>query len=329
MGINKGYDLITKGDFLDLYYKIRFKGIRFIILKLSKLSYKNRVSSKWDWSSSPSDFWVIPQIRENWNLKASGSSTVSYEEYVCSKYLKDKVGLNLLSIGCGEGIHERNFSTFANFDKITGVDVSSVSINNARQTADETGMNIEYYCEDFLKMKWDTKFKVILFDSSLHHFDTIDLFLKKYIDPILCDDGIVVVFEYCGPNRLAWNKAQLLETNRLLNLLPQKFKLLIDGKSIKKKNYKPGLLRMLIVDPSEAPDSENLVKALQNNFKIIEEKQLGWTISHLLFKSIAHNFLNDDKETKELLDFVLKNEKEYIEKTNDNNAIFGVYKKVI
>jgi 2-polyprenyl-3-methyl-5-hydroxy-6-metoxy-1,4-benzoquinol methylase len=329
MAIKMRYDFITKGDFLDLYYKIRFKGIRFIILKLSKLSYKNRVSSKWNWNGFASDFWIIPQIRENWNVRISGKPFVSYEEYVCSKYLKDKMGLNLLSIGCGEGNHERNFTAFAYFEKIIGVDVSSVCINKARQIAEENSIDIEYYCEDFLKMKWDTKFKVILFDSSLHHFNNIDSFLQKYINPILCDDGIVVVFEYCGPNRLAWNKAQLLETNRLLNLLPQKFKFLIDGKSIKRKNYRPGLLRMLIVDPSEAPDSENLVKALHNNFKIVEEKQLGWTISHLLFKSIAHNFLNDDREAKELLDFVLKNEKKYEERSNDNNAIFGVYKKTI
>lgn len=40
---------------------------------------------------------------------------------------------------------------------------------------------------------------------------------------------------------------------------------------------------MLLVDPSEAPDSANLKNALHNNFTVLEEK-LGWNILHILLK---------------------------------------------
>ena len=84
---------------------------------------------------------------------------------------------------------------------------------------------------------------------------------------------------------------------------------------------------MILVDPSEAPDSENLVKSLNENFDVLEEKKLGWNISHLLFKGISHNFLENDDETKKLIKIILEHENNFVENTQENDAVFGVYKK--
>jgi hypothetical protein len=43
-------------------------------------------------------------------------------------------------------------------------------------------------------------------------------------------------------------------SDRLLRELPDAYKNQLDGKSVKKKVYRPGLIRMLLNDPSEAPD---------------------------------------------------------------------------
>ena len=83
---------------------------------------------------------------------------------------------------------------------------------------------------------------------------------------------------------------------------------------------------MMLVDPSEAPDSENLVKSLNKNFDVLEEKKLGWNISHLLLKGISHNFLESDEETKKLLELILDQEEKFVENTQENDAVFGVYK---
>ena len=139
-------------------------------------------------------------------------------------------------------------------------------------------------------------------------------------------ENFVVIFEYCGPNRLSWRKSQLKESNKILHKLPPRFKTLIDGKSIKRKVYRPGLVRMMLVDPSEAPDSENLVKSLNENFNVLEEKKLGWNITHLLLKGISHNFLKSDEETKKLLELILDQEEAFVQTTQENDAIFGIYK---
>lgn len=327
MIFNKVPTLVSIGDFVDLYYKFKFRGINFLFSKFSKFSYKGRVSSKWDLFTSQSDFWIIPEIRKNWNLKISGNENIEYETYIFNKYLKGKENLNLLSIGCGAGGHERNFANLCNFNKIVGIDLSKERIGIAKEMALANNLEIEYHCDDFSNLKFSKgEFNVILFDSSLHHFDRIDSFLKSSIAPILNQNGIVVIFEYCGPNRLSWRKSQLKESNKILHKLPPRFKTLIDGKSIKRKVYRPGLFRMMLVDPSEAPDSENLVKSLNKNFDVLEEKKLGWNISHLLLKGISHNFLESDEETKKLLELILDQEEKFVENTQENDAVFGVYK---
>lgn len=328
MIFNREVTLVSIGDFVDVYYKIKTRGIYFFLSKFSKFSYKNRIASKWDSFVSESDFWIIPEIIKSWNYKISGNDTLSYEDYVFHKYFEDKENLSLLAIGCGEGKHERNFAKYSTFKNVVGIDISINSIESAKRLASENNLNITYYCDDFRKTTLlKNKFDVVLFDSSLHHFDKIDDFLKNTILPVLNENGYVVVFEYCGPNRLQWKKSQLKEANRILKSIPPRFKKLIDGKNSKTKVFRPGLLRMLMVDPSEAPDSENLVKSLHNNFEVLEEKNLGTNILHILLKGIAHNFLSEDAEAKKLIHSLIEKENQFLDSSGENDSVFGVYQK--
>lgn len=328
MILKKETSIITFGDFLDVYHKLRENGMKYLFAKL-KLTHKGRVTSKWDSYVSSSDFWIIPEIGQDWNESISGDKDVEYEDYVAQKFLSGKSGLKILSIGCGEGVHERKFAKHSFVSKIVGVDISEGSIATARRLAKEENLDIEYIASDFFKVDFEkASFDVVLFNSSLHHFPNIPDFIKNEIKPLLKGDGLLVVFEYCGPNRLQWKDSQLKEANRLLKELPKKYKTLYDGKTLKKRVYRPGLIRMFLVDPSEAPDSANLVKGIHDNFSILEEKRLGWNILMLLLKGIAHNFINDKPETKELLARLITDEKKYLRETGENDAIFGVYQKI-
>ena len=325
--MTKETSFVSVGDFLDVYYKVKQKGF-LQLASLFNLTKNKRVSAKWNQYQSSSDFWIIPSLQQYWNNLISGNPEVSYESYVVQKYFHNKTNLSLLSIGCGEGKHERKFAVSGLFSKVIGVDISNERIERAKQTALENNLNIEYIAGDFHQMNFNNEsFDLILFDSSLHHFNDIKGFLKNEILPLLKSEGILVANEFCGPNRLQWKKEQLDFANDLLKKLPKKYKTLIDGKSVKRKVYRPGLIRMLLVDPSEAPDSANLKNALQNNFTVLEEKKLGWNILHILLKGIAHNFLKNDDETNQLLAYLIKKEEEFVEKVGETDSIFGVYQK--
>lgn len=320
--------LVTWGDFLDIYHKIRQKGMNYLLGKL-KLSHSARVSSKWDLHTTSSDFWIVPEIVQDWNKTISGDENTEYEDYVARKYFSGKSGLKVLSVGCGDGSHERKFAVYPAIEKITGVDIAEARIARARKRAQELDLPIEYIAGDFYKMDFEKEsFDMVLFSSSLHHFYDIDNFLKNYIKPLLKDNGLLVVLEFSGPNRLQWRKSQLAEANRLLKTIPEEYKTLYDGKTLKRKVYRPGLIRMLMVDPSEAPDADNLVIGIHNNFKVIEEAKLGWNILHILLKGIAHNFVTDDIDAKGIVTSLIEEEKKFMQATGENDAIFGVYQKV-
>jgi hypothetical protein len=85
---------------------------------------------------------------------------------------------------------------------------------------------------------------------------------------------------------------------------------------------------MLLVDPSEAIDSESIIPSIHKLFTIVEERKIGWDITQLLFKDIAHNFLDQDKETQSLLNYVFDQEDRYLAATGRSDAVFGIYKKL-
>lgn len=323
----KESSLISWGDFLDVYYKVKQKGILQLV-SLFNLDKNKRVSAKWDKYQSSSDFWIIPQLKLHWNFLISGNLNVGYEEYVTQKYLLNKNNLALLSIGCGEGRHERNFAVSGKFSSIIGVDISKERIERAKRYAFESNFQIKYIAGDFHQMPFENElFDVVLFDSSLHHFNNISSFLKNEVLPLMKTNGILVANEFCGPNRLQWKKQQLNFANDLLKDIPEKYKKRIDAKSVKRKVYRPGLLRMLVVDPSEAPDSANLKNALHANLIVLEEKNLGLNILQPLFKGIAHNFLKDDAETNQLMAFLIEKENKFVENVGESDSVFGVYQK--
>jgi ubiquinone/menaquinone biosynthesis C-methylase UbiE len=317
---------ISIGDFLDVYYKVREKNVPYFLKKL-KILPKSRIESKWDGFQSTSDFWLIPEIQLSWNKKISGNSEMIYEDYVFNKYLSAKDDLKMLSIGCGEGLHERNFAIHGCFSQIDAIDFSSQSIENAEKFAIENNLDINYQTGDFKKINLKKNaYDLVLFSSSLHHFENVEDTLENFVKPLLSENGILVVFEYSGPNRLQWNKKQLDKANELLDKLPKKYKTLVNNSSIKRKVYKPGILRMLLVDPSEAVDSEAIVPSLKN-FKILEQTNLGWNILHILLKGISHNFLNNEPETKTLIKNLLDEEDLFVKEESQSDAIFGVYQK--
>lgn len=324
----KETSLITFGDLIDVYLKVKKKGAKFVFHKLFNLSYKDKVSSKWDNFNSESDFWIIPEIKQHWNKIISGNPAVSYEEYVSKTYFSGRKNLSLLSIGCGAGIHERNFYDNLHLESALGIDISEESIKAAQLQADAEQKKILYKCANFNDLEFgDKRFDIILFDSSLHHFEKINQFLKNHIKMLLKEDGVLVIREYCGPNRLQWKDAQLKTCNEVLKKIPAEYKTFTDGGLTKRKVYRPGFLRVYAVDPSEAPDSDNLLNALHDNFEIVEEKKLGWNIIQPLLKGIAHNFLDSNEETKELIAQILKEEQQFLNsKANSSDAVFGVYK---
>jgi ubiquinone/menaquinone biosynthesis C-methylase UbiE len=319
---------ISIGDFIDLFYKVKQKGYANIVSKLHQ-SDKSRTVTKWNSVTSSSDFWIIPEVRTRWNEKCTGDPTLEYEDYVVSKYLSEKKGLTMLSVGCGSGARERKFGKYPNFDLIVGIEMAAKQVEEARKSAADLSLNnLKYIVGDFYNHEFSPEsYDVILFNSSLHHFNQLDKLIPERVCPLLKKGGLLVIFEYVGPDRLQWTNLQLSATNQLLKELPLAYKRRFNSRTVKRRVYRPGLLRMQLVDPSEAIDSTSILPSIHLHLKTLEERKVGWDITHLLFKDIAHNFLDKSSETQQLLSFIFDKEDEYLALTGRSDVVFGVYQK--
>ena len=174
---------------------------------------------------------------------------------------------------------------------------------------------------EFKKKYYD----IIVFDMILHHIKNVGNILEK-VKYSLKNDGLLLINEYVGPNRFQYTKEQLDESNQILKKIPKKFKKRWNSKIIKTKIYKPGILRMILADPSEAINSESIIPTLNNMFDLVEEKPYGGNLLHLILKDISHHFIDNHSETTELLNYLFEQEDKFIKKYKVSDFIFCIYK---
>ncbi len=321
--------IISIGDFIDIYHKFSLKGTELLLNRLN-FSKTSRIRNIWDKKENPPiHWWSIPRVTKRWNKIITGNPNIEFPDYVVNKYLKSKRNLKLISPGCGSGHIELKFAKYNNFSSVEGFDLSPSRINIANMNAKNLGYgNLFYFVGDLYKHDFGiNQYDVILFHSSLHHFNNLKTIIEKIYKAMKLG-GLLILNEYIGPNRLQWTNKQLKEANNYLKMIPSQYRKLWQSNSIKKKIYRPGLLRMILSDPSEAVNSEEILPQIRKKFKKLEEKPYGGNLLHLIFKDISHNFIENKNDINKILNFLFKAEDTFIENNNQSDFIFGVYTKV-
>ena len=322
--------LISFGDFVDVYYKLYNSDLVKLFSRLIPSSSKKRVTNSWDsvTNNANTNWWSVPLIQKRWNKLITGNEDIEYPDYLMNKHFSGKKDLVLLSPGCGTGGKELKFSKFNNFKLVEAFDLSPKRIAIAKKNSEEKGVsNIVYSVSDIMSFNFEeNKYDIVLFDSSLHHFKDLEYILAQ-VHGSLKPDGVLVINEFVGPSRFQWSNEQLRASNETLKILPADYKRRWNDSRIKSKNYRPGILRMIISDPSESVRSLEILNEIYKKFNIVEEKPFGGNILHVVLKDISHNFLNEDDKTAELINKLIKIEDDFLVLGNKSDFVFGVYSK--
>lgn len=317
--------LISKDDFIELHSKIRQRGWKFIASKFN-LNAKARTQSAFNESLYQSaNWWIIPAVRRRWNEKITGCLDKEYEQFIIEDLFQNKKGLTMLSIGCGVGSHEIKLAQSDVFGRIVAVDLVEHLIKTARKTASDQGIHkIDFRSGDFMKMDWKEQFDVVFFHASLHHFPEIENLITSKIIPLLRPEGHVIMNEYVGPNRLQCSAERREAITEMLQLIPVEWRTRFRRKSIKKQFSGPGLLRMIIADPSECVDSESILPVLRKFMLPVIERPFGGNLLMGGLKDIAHHFAVDDPERNSILQGLFQFEDKYLEH-HTSDFYFGIY----
>lgn len=321
---------LSLGDFIDIIYKIQIKGWDFFLRKF-QLSTLARAEATWNIDTlPPTNWWVIPAIQKRWNEKISGDENTPYSAYIAQKYPAAPYSLSLLVPACGTGSHEQRLAAFKHYKEILGFDISKACIEEATEkAAKNTDLETQFsYCmaDAHTFELAENYYDVVLFHSSIHHIDKLDIFVEK-IHKSLKKNGLLILHDFVGANRLNWTKEQLAAANQALQLIPKHLRKKWKTETVKNRVYCSGWWRMYLSDPSEAVESEHILPAIRKRFEILEEKKLGGDIIHLVLKDIAHHFIEGNAESQAILSQLFIFEDTYLQQKSQSDFMFGVYKK--
>lgn len=319
--------IITKEDFSDIYIKFHQRGLPFLLSKLNLNSFKRTQSAFNDHNLEGSSFWIIPEVRKRWNRLITGNENQLYEEYISSKYFREKEKIHILALGSGICSHEIRLAELNPNCEIECYDFSDDLLKKAKEIADEKGLkNIFFHAKNVMEYHFEEKkYEAVFFHASLHHFDHIPEFLDKIVIKNLVPNGLLIINEFVGATRLQYPKIQLQYINKAIKLIPKEYRKIFKTQIFKNNYFGSGVLRMIVADPSECVDSISIMPAIHKKFDVVEEKFYGNNILQSALKDISHHFVELDPKKKEILHQIFQLEDEFLEKY-PSDSVFGIYK---
>ena len=319
--------LITIEDFRDIYLKCAQRGLPFLLSKLSP-SGKSRTKSSFNETDIRMDTWsMVPMVRKRCNYLITGDEEMTYETYLSEKIIPSGQRVRMLSIGSGVCSHEIRLAKLNPHWDVTCLDFSERLIQEAIQTASEEGLcNMHFVVEDIHAYPLpDNGYDLVFFNESLHHFKNMEAFLRK-IHHTIKPSGWLVMNEYVGANRMLYPKHQVEAINQGLFLIEKQYRKMFCSNLYKNKYYGSGRLRMIVSDPSECVESEQILPSVHKLFSVNVEKGYGGNILMPLLKDLSHHFVDCDEDRVQLLQRLFDFEDQYLQ-TYPSDFLFGVYNK--
>ena len=261
-------------------------------------------------------YWELLPIVFQYQNRCMTGDEGTYGLSYAMNYVKEHIGdknLRGLAIGCNESGPEMTVFETGVYSKIEVMDIAQGLLKKQSRIASEKGLNaIEYIKQDLncVELEKNT-YDFIWAVGTVHHIENLELFFAQ-VQNALKDNGIFMMREYIGPNRINYTEEQLSIVNEILSILPEKYKKTPEGfiKNMQEPTDVAGLIK---IDPSESVRSEDIMQILNDELEIVKLAYTGGTILQPLLSNIASNF-EKDQEADLILNLLILLEKTLIEK---------------
>ncbi|MEN3369779.1 MAG: hypothetical protein V7609_1922 [Verrucomicrobiota bacterium] len=190
---------------------------------------------------------------------------------------------------------------------IDGIDIAPGAIEEARKMATLCGLSgINYAVANLNALDLSAKaYSVAFASSSIHHVINLEQLFANVVK-CLKPGGLFIMLEYVGPSQFQFNDKTVQIINDLLALLPPACRQrLSDPRDYVTKFERTTIKHMNVMDPSEAIRSAEILPLLAKTFTIIEKKNFGGTVLHMLLQDIVHNFPDNLPERSAILNLLL------------------------
>ena len=256
-------------------------------------------------------YWLaIPEVDARYQRRAcAGDTTRRWFAHLVDTHLGPAAArARMVSLGCGTGGLERKLHALGAFAHFDAFDVAPGAIDGARRDAAAAGMtSIDYQVRDLQAEGVPRRsYAAAWFNGSLHHIERLEYVLDEVRDS-LAPDGWLFVNEYVGANAFGYGPRQRECIAAAFRLLPARLRrscIAGDEGRLMEAAPLPDPDEVRRVDPSEAVRSEDILRAIEARFDVVERNDCGGTLLHFLLAGIAGNFRADDAEAMRYLEML-------------------------
>jgi SAM-dependent methyltransferase len=248
-------------------------------------------------------------------------------EFLKEKFIaRDK--LTGLSIGCAESLRpEMKFCETGLFSSFEVIDIAGKLIERQRCEAQKRGLDFIKYTVanlNYIKLS-ESVYDLIWGHGTIHHIENLENFFQQ-VCLGLKKDGLFIMREYIGPDRLQYTDTQIAIANEWLSSIPPRYKRKWSG-LVKKEAERISLRQLLKSDPSEAARSSEIMSILEKHLEIIHLAKTGGTVLNPLLDGIASSFENSEEGTK-ILNKLIEEEEKSIQKNEiPSDYVFCIARK--
>ena len=279
------------------------------------LDYKTRVSVNWDHMAlkhpsyqpgARNRFWHSPMIMHHYNKLISGVGREGLTKWltdVVSQRSNEPLKLGV-SVGCGLAHDEIKLLVDNVVEKFVLFDFSQVQIKRTQEIAKKSGVldRITFRSDNAFEVINSETFDLVYWRAALHHMPC-SYDATKWSRDVLVPGGIFCAVEFVGANHFQYSKKTLDFVENIRKILPGKY--LCHPKNPKKRLQirllAPNLNAIMSRDPSEAADSEDILRSITEIFPGAIIRNLGGIVYVLVLQDIIYNFNEKNEYDRSML----------------------------
>jgi SAM-dependent methyltransferase len=248
-----------------------------------------------------------PTVRRCLNRRVTGSPDVWPLEWFAAEIAEGPFP-RALSLGCGEGVLERDLMAKGLCGTVLGLDLSEQALALARQRAREAGHpGIAYERADLDRLRLEPgSYDAVFVHQALHHVRELEACLGQAAGALKAG-GVLYADEYVGPSRHEWRRELLAAAEAVFRELP--------AAARSRRRWRPlgGSLPLPVDwrDPSEAVRSSEIVPLIETLFEVRERRDYGGNLLAVIYPHLRLDAL-EPAAREEVLGLLLAREDELL-----------------